>query len=127
MNNAVSNSLAEVIQAWKMGDRKYSFETRGFTGFMKPKFLNGEALMRFHIAIDGFFEDEQHTKPVKLDYSSPSFMTNILSQENPENPNGDAIRLEAFLKKFAAETYKDVEKALASYSKLYTSDLLYMK
>jgi len=127
MNNAVNNSLTEVVQAWKMADRKYLFETRGFTGFMKPKFMNGEALMRFHIVIDGFFEDEQHTKPVTLDYSSPLFMTNILSQENPDNSDSDAIRLEAFLKTFTAETYKDAEKTLASYGKLYTSDLLYMK
>ena len=127
MNQVVNNSLALVVQAWKVGNRNYTFESRGFAGLIKPKFMNGEALMRFHISIDGFFEDEQHTKPVTLDYSSHMFSTSILSQKNPENPNADAVRLDAFLKKFTQESYENVENVLTSYGKLYTSDPLYMK
>lgn len=126
-NDEVNNSLAKVIEAWKFGTRNYTFESRGFAGFLKPRFMNGEALMRFHIAIDGFFEDDKYTKPVTLDYSSNVFQTSILSEENPENVNADAVRLEAFLKAFTKDVYDDVEKKLSAFSKLYTSDPLYMK
>ena len=127
MNQIVNKHLAQVIESWKFGTRNYTFESRGFAEPLKPRFMNGEALMRFHIAIDGFFEDDKYTKPVTLDYSSNVFQTPILSEENPENVNADAARLEAFLKAFTKDVYDDVEKKLSAFSKLYTSDPLYMK
>ena len=127
MNNKVKNGLISVIQAWKMADRDYTFESRGFAGFMMSPIVKGEALMRFHIAIDGFFEDKEHTKPVTLDYSSDLFQTTIISVDNPVNPNADAIRLKAFLDSFTADVYHDAIKILATYATSYTSDPIHMK
>ena len=126
MNIEVENSIAETIQAWKMGQRDFTFESRGFGGFIQPKFMNGEALMRFHIAIDGFFEDEQHHKPITLDYSSRMFQTTIRTVVQPNNANADAERLKAFLEKFTAEVYENVLKVLSSYNTLYSSDPIHM-
>ena len=122
-NKEVNQSLAEVIRAWKTSDRAYNFESRGFAGFMKPKFLNGEAIMRFHINIDGFFEDERCTRPIDLSYDSDLFQTSILSEEGPVNPDIDAKRLKTFLDDFTASAYQEARKCLDSYTTMYTSDL----
>lgn len=127
MNTEVKNSLASVIQTWKMADREYTFESRGFAGMMMSPIVKGEALMRFHIAIDGFFENMEHTKPITLDYSSNLFQTSILSEENPDNPQTDAVRLKAFLDIFTTNTYQEAIKTLASYATSYTSDPLHMR
>lgn len=126
MNKEVNKRLAEVIEAWKTGDRRYTFESRGFAGFMMPDFMNGEAIMRFHISIDGFFEDDHCSKPITLSSGSGLFQTFFLSQENPDNPNADAIRLNAFLEEFTASSYTNAEAILNSYPKTYTSDPKYM-
>lgn len=126
MNKEVSQSLAEVIEAWKTGERDYTFESRGFAGFMMPKFMNGEAIMRFHINIDGFFEDEQCTRPIDLSYDSGLFQTSILSEEGPVNPNVEAIRLKVFLDDFTAFALLETKKRLDSYATMYTSDPIHM-
>lgn len=127
MNSEVKISLVSVIQAWKMADRNYTFESRGFAGMMMSPVIKGEALMRFHIAIDGFFEDKEHTMPITLDYSSDLFHTSILSIKEPDNPNADAIQLKTFLDSFTAEVYMDVTKTLTSYVNSYTTDPIHMK
>ena len=127
MNKKVNNSLADVIRAWKTGNREYTFESRGFSGLMKPTWMNGEAKMRFHIAIDGFFEDKEYFKPITLDYSSNVFQTSILSDESPDTPEADAVRLKAFLEDFTLGTYQDAAQKLATYATCYTSDPLHMK
>lgn len=76
--------------------------------------------MRFHINIDGFFEDAQYSKPINLSYSSGLFQTQLLSQEKPENPNADAIRLKDFLEKFTLFVYSEVDKIVSSNSQMYT-------
>ena len=126
MNKEVGQSLAEVIDSWKTSDRDYTFESRGFAGFMMPKFLNGEAIMRFHINIDGFFEDEQCTRPIDLSYDSGLFQTSILSKEGPVNPDVDARRLKTFLDDFTASAFLEAKKRLDSYATIYTSDPIYM-
>lgn len=126
MNKEVSERLAKVIDAWKSGDRRYTFESRGFAGLMMPDFMNGEAIMRFHISIDGFFEDDHYSKPITLSSESGLFQTFILSQENPDNPNADAIRLNSFLEDFTTSAYENAETILNSYQKTYTSDPKYM-
>ena len=126
MNKEVSQGLAEVIKAWKIGDRDYTFESRGFSGFMLPKFLNGEAILRFHINIDGFFEDEQCTRPIYLSYDSGLFQTSVLSEEGPVNPDVDAERLKTFLEDFTVSALQEAKERLDSYTTMYTSDPIYM-
>ena len=126
MNKEVKDSLAEVIKAWKTGERKFTFESRGFAGFMMSPIVKGEAIMRFHISIDGFFEDDHCSKPINLSSGSGLFFTQLLSQEKPDNPNADSIRLKAFLEDFTASAYNYVERILSSYPQTFTSDPLFM-
>lgn len=109
------------------GNRAYTFESRGFAGLMKPMWMNGEALMRFHIALDGFFEDKEHIIPISLDYGSDVFQTSILVAEESVNHETDAVRLSAFLEEFTSETYQNAAQKLATYATSYTSDPLHMK
>lgn len=126
MNKEVSQSLAGVIKAWKTADRDYTFESRWFAGFMMPKFLNGEAIMRFHINIDGFFEDELCTRPIDLCYDSGLFQTSVLSEEGPVNPDVDVERLKTFLEDFTFSALQKAKERLDSYTTMYTSDPIYM-
>ena len=126
MNIEVSQSLAEVIGVWKTSHRDYTFESRGFAGFMMPKFLNGDAIMRFHINIDGFFEDEQCTRPIDLSYDSGLFQTGILSEEGPVNPDVDVKKLKILLDVFTASALQKAKKRLDSYTTMYTSDPIYI-
>ena len=127
MNKEVQESLLGVIKAWKTGERKYAFESRGFANFMMSPIIKGEVLMRFHINIDGFFEDEQYSKPINLSYSSGMFETLLLSQEKPENPQADAIKLKDFLEKFTLYVYSEVNKIVSSYSQVFTIEQITME
>lgn len=126
-NKEVEAKITEVISEWKTAEKNYSFESRIFGGVQASKHLNGEAVMQFHIRIDGFFEDITYQKPIILEYSSHIFFTSQLCEEKPDNPNADAVKLNAFLDKFTQEAYQEAAKELASYTKFYTSDPLYWK
>lgn len=97
INKNVGRCLREVIDEWKSADRRYKFESRGFAGFMKSPIFEGEVLMRFHSAIDDFYEDDKYSEPILLNYNSRAFQKMNLSVENPET---DVIRLKTFLDKF---------------------------
>lgn len=126
-NKEVEAKIIEVISEWKAAEKNYTFESRIFGGVQFAKHLNGEAVMQFHIRIDGFFEDITYQKPIVLEYSSHLFFTSQLSEEKPDNPNADAVKLQAFLNKFTQEVYQEAAKELASYTNPYTSDPLYFK
>lgn len=126
-NKEVEAKIIEVISEWKTAEKNYTFESRIFGGVQTPNYHNGEAVMQFHIRIDGFFEDITYQKPIVLEYSSPLFITSQLSEERPDNPNADAVRLKAFLNKFTQEAYQEAEKELASYTEPYISDPIYFK
>lgn len=126
-NKEVEASIVKVINDWMTADKNYSFEARIFGGIQFPKHLNGEAIMQFHIRIDGFFEDQKYQKPIILGYSSHLFVSSQLSEETPDNPNADAERLKAFLDDFTKQSYQKATDDIASYKKSYTSDPFYMK
>ena len=126
MNKEVSKSIRVVIDAWKTDEKKYTFESCGFAGFMKSPIVEGEVLIRFHIVVDGFFEDEKYSKPINLNSASIPFQTMNLSVDDPDNPKTDGIRLKAFLDKFTQEAYQDIEGKLAEYELVFTSDPLAM-
>jgi len=126
-NKEVEARITEVICEWKTAEKEYTFESRIFGGVQFPKHLNGEAVLQFHIRIDGFFEDISYQKPIVLEYSSHLFFTTQLSETNPDNPNADAVKLKAFLEKFTQKAYQEVARVLASYKKCYTSDPIYWK
>lgn len=73
MNNKVQTNIARVIREWKTGEREYTYETREM--YRPMQIPSGEAILRFSIAADGFFEDSAHNKPIKLIYESDPYLT----------------------------------------------------
>ena len=126
-NKKVEESIINAIRDWKTAEKIYTFESRVFGGIQSPEYLNGEAIMQFHIRIDGFFEDKEYQKPISLVFSSHLFFTSQLSEETPDNPNADAQSLKDFLEKFTQKAYQEAVSQLATYEKSYSSDPLYWK
>lgn len=126
-NKDVEARITEVISEWKAAEKNYTFESRIFGGLHFPQHLNGEAVMQFHIRIDGFFEDIKYQNPIVLEYCSPLFFTSQLAKKDPDSPKEDAVRLKSFLEKFTQESYQEAASQLSTFKKCYTSDPLYWK
>lgn len=125
MNNKVQANIARVIREWKTGDREYAYEARRL--FRPMQIPSGEAILRFSISIDGFFEDSAHSKPIKLIYESDPYLTKTLNTlEDSERDDIDSSALQQFLDAFTNEVYQSVKDTLASYIPAYTSDINYI-
>ena len=125
MNNKVQTNIARVINEWKTGERLYTYESRYM--FRPMQIPNGEAILRFSIAIDGFFEDSAHNKPIKLIYESDPYLTKTLNTlEDSVRDDIDSSALQQFLDAFTDEVYQSVKDTLSSYEHTYTSDIIYM-
>lgn len=95
MNNKVQTNIARVIDEWKTGEREYTYETRRM--FMPIQTPSGEVILRFSIAIDGFFEDSAHNKPIKLIYESDPYLSKTLNtQEDSVRDDIDSSALQHF-------------------------------
>lgn len=123
MNTDVLRELVKVIQAWKTGERRYSFETRGINIAPINPCLEGELILDIYIRIDGFFSKE-NKNPIPL-YYRKFFQTNDVFHLNPDNVNGDSIRLKGVLEKFTEDTYKKVKDKLKIKENVITIDPLY--
>ena len=123
MNKQVLAAIAQVIQDWKTGDRKYSFETRGMNAFTTNSSVDGEFILTFSIRIEGFFI-KGTMESVSL-YLEKLFQTNDVSNPTSNNVNADAIRLKVFLDNFTKEAYKEVESKLSNIGDLVTTDPLF--
>lgn len=123
MNKQVLAAIAQVIQNWKTGDRKYSFETRGMNAFTTSSSVGGEFILFFSIRIEGFFI-KGTMEPVSL-YHEKLFQTNDVSNPTPNNVNADAMRLKDVLDDFTKDAYKEVETKLSNIGNLVTTDPLY--
>lgn len=125
MNNKVQANIARVIDEWKTGEREYTYEKREM--FRPMQIPSGEVLLRFSIAIDGFFEDSAHNKPIKLIYESDPYLTKMLNTlEDSVRDDIDSFALQQFLDAFTKEVYQSVKDTLASYEQTYTSDIIYI-
>lgn len=123
MNKQVLAAIAQVIQDWKTGDRKYSFETRGMNEITTSPSVGSEFILIFSIRVEGFFIKET-MEPVLL-YREKLFQTNDVSNPTPNNVNADAIRLKGVLNNFTKEAYKEVETKLSNIGDLVTTDPLF--
>lgn len=125
MNNKVQINIARVIKAWKEAERDYSFETRGM--YRPIQIPSGEFGLKFYIIIDGFFEDSNHQKPIRLGYQSDVYLTTALNtEEDSVRDDIDSNSLCQFLESFTEEAYLKSKGTLASYTQNYTSDIKYM-
>jgi len=125
MNSKVHVNIARVINEWKTGERQYTYEARIL--FRPMQIPSGEVILRFSIAIDGFFEDCTHNKPIKLIYESDPYITKTLNTlEDSVRDDIDSSALQHFLEAFTDEVYQNVEDTLSSYAQTYTSDIFYM-
>lgn len=123
MNKQVLAAITQVIQDWKIGDRKYSFETRGMNGFTVNHSVRGEFILIFSIRIEGFFI-KGTMESISLCFEK-LFQTNDVSNPVPDDVNADAIRLKGVLKNFTKEAYKEVETKLSNIEDLVTTDHLF--
>lgn len=125
MNQKVQINIARVIKEWKEGERNYSYETRGL--FRPVQIPSGEFLLQFYIVIDGFFEDPDYKKPIKLLYQSNIFLTKTLNTlEDSVRDDIDSPALQSLLEAFTKQAYQSIKDRLASYTQVYTSDIIYM-
>lgn len=126
MNKKVQTNIARVIEGWKKGERDYTYETREM--FRPIQIPSGEFLLRFSIAIDGFFENSAYNKPIKLIYESDPYLTKTLNTlEDSVCEDIDSSDLQHFLDAFTNEVYQSVKDKLSSYTPIYTSDIIYME
>lgn len=125
MNKNIQKNIGRVIKAWKEAERDYSFETRGM--YCPIQIPSGEFGLKFYIVIDGFFEDSNYQKPIRLVYQSDVYLTTTLTTpEDSVRDDIDSNSLCLFLESFTEEAYNKTKETLASYKKSYTSDIKYM-